>query len=71
MNKHNKLNRKNGVSAINNGAVFAAKPFEKFKGQLCLTAFADKAKNPDNKKKGPRKGHKCEAPPKMTDKAHI
>ena len=71
MNKNNKLNRKNGVSAINNGAIFATKPFEKFKGGLCLTAFADKAKNPDNKKKGPRKGRKSEEPPKMTIKAHI
>ena len=71
MNKRNKSNRESGISAINNGATFSAVAFEKFKGKLCLTAFADKDKNPENKKKGPRKGHKCEEPPKMTVKAHI
>lgn len=71
MNKRAKANHKHNRSAFNNGAEHAERGFTPFKGAMCPTAFASKAANPENKKTGPRKGHKCDEPVKMTDKAHI
>ena len=58
MNRNAKANYRCGQTAVNAGAEFRSKSFtlNPFKGQACPTAFAAKAKNPMNKKKGPRTG---------------
>lgn len=56
MNRNNKANYRKGISAFNNGAEYAARTLVPYEGRACPTAFAEKASNPDNKKKDPRKG---------------
>jgi hypothetical protein len=54
MNRNAKYLYRHGQTAINNGASFAAKSFEKYKGKSCPTGFNEKASNPDNRRKSAR-----------------
>lgn len=51
-NKQTRAYRKLGLSTkVVKGFGYAqTKPFEKFKGKLCVTSFKDKEKNPENKR---------------------
>jgi len=59
MNKNTKFLRQFGLSGINNGHTHAAKPFEIFKGRECISEFALKDKNPQNKRKSAWMGAKA------------
>jgi hypothetical protein len=54
MNRQTKAYRKLGLSTTNGGASTSVKSFEKFEGDICYTAFSQKSKNPQNKRKSPR-----------------
>lgn len=71
MNRKAKALHKQGRTAINNGASHSERAFEPFKGKQCVTAFALREHNPENKKKGPRNGVRCEKPEPLTRDRHI
>lgn len=58
-NKNTKFLRQYGLSGINNGPTHAAKPFVIFKGQECISEFALREKNPQNKRKSAWMGAKA------------